>query len=116
MPNLGREFIERRCEQRQRVDNLSMAVALNDLRRHWRGAQTKLPADVLFEIRRNIGMRSDSARYFADPDVFSRILQPPSMAPQFVVPDRQLEAKCNRFGMHAMRTADHDRRTMLRGL
>ena len=53
---------------RQRREQLGVAIALNDLRRDRRRLEAERPADVGFDRRRQMRERADGARQLADGD------------------------------------------------
>src|SRR5438067_244138 len=60
--NLERELLERSRRDRQRREQLGMPVALNHLRRHRRGLEAESPADIFFNLRRQVREGADGTR------------------------------------------------------
>jgi hypothetical protein len=103
------DLFQRTADAGQDADEKRVAVALDDLRRGGRGTETKLGADLVLEIHRDVGMGPNGAGQFADRHVFARQVEPPPMPSQLVEPDGQLETERRRFRMDTVRPPDHDR-------
>ena len=113
--DLHRKFLERRGQDRQRRHQLRMAVALDDLRRHRRRAKTEPLAHRLLDRRVEVREHPDGARQFADRHRVTGLRHAAATTLELRVPERELDAKGHRLGMHAMRPADHRRSAMLIG-
>ena len=107
--DLQRELLERRTGNRQRRQQLGMAVALDHLRRDRRRLQAERAADVGFDRWRQVCEGADGARQLADRDDLARAANPGDVARQLRVPQCQLQAERHRLRMHAVRAADHRR-------
>ena len=66
--DLERELLERRGGDRQRRQQLGVAIALDDLRGDRRRLQAEAPADVGLDRRRQVREGADRARELADAD------------------------------------------------
>src|SRR5215207_3240926 len=89
-----------------------MPITLDDLRGGQSNSQPECLADLLLQLRGNVRVGANRAGDLAHCDVLACDFQPPPMAPQFVVPNSQLETQGGRFGMHPMGTANHQRLAM----
>ena len=113
--DLEREPLERRCEQRERVQHLGVAVALEDLRRARSGLEPEpLAGDPLdLGLGRRVG--ADSARELADPHPFERPGDAGAITLEREGPARELETEGRRLGVDAVRAADRQGLAMLLG-
>ena len=67
--DLDRELLDGGAEQRQRVEELGVAIALHDLRGDGLGAQAERGERLLLDRRREVGVGADGAGDLADGDV-----------------------------------------------
>src|SRR5262249_35438470 len=92
---------------------LGVAVALDDLRGHWRRLEIETPADVRFDARRKGRERADRARQLPDAYDLARAPHPGNIACRPRAPHPQLETQRPRVGVDPVRTADHRRAAVL---
>ena len=78
--NLERELLERGRRDRQRRQQLGVAIALNHLRRDRRRLEAEPAADVGLDRRRQVRERADRARQLADADTVARARRTRSMS------------------------------------
>ena len=64
MANLQRKFFERRGDNCERAEILSVVIALNDLGRYRRGFQSQPRTNLLFNFRIEMRERADGAADF----------------------------------------------------
>ena len=62
MPDLERDLLKRRRDQRQRRDIIGVAIARDHLRRDRRRAQSQPLADAFLGLRADVSESSDGAR------------------------------------------------------
>ena len=101
-----RNLLERRGADGDRRDELSVAVALDDLRSEAHRRQAKLLADHLLNLRVDVRVRADSARELADRDDLLGMLHALNVALDLSAPEQELEAERHRLCMDAMRATD----------
>ena len=104
--HLRRDFLERRGADRDRRDELRVAVALDDLRCEPHRREAELLADHLLDLRINIRIRTDGARELADGDDFLRVLDTLDVALDLRAPEQELQAERHRLRVDAVRAAD----------
>ena len=109
------ELLERGRGNRQRRHQLGVPIALDDLRRHRRRLEAEAAADASLNVRIEVRERADRAGQFPDRDHVAGAQDAVEVALQLGVPQRQLEAERHRFGVHAVRPADHRRAPVLLG-
>jgi adenylosuccinate lyase len=110
-----RGFLERRSADGERRQQFGVAIALNDLRGDRRRLQAKRATHVRFDGRRQVRKCADRSGQLADGNHLARALDTRNIARQLRIPERQLQAERHRFGMHAVRAADHRRTAVLFG-
>ena len=113
VPDLERELLERSRADGQRGQQLSVPVALDDLRRGRRRLEPELLAGQALHLGVGRRVRADGARELADADPLERAAEPLSGAVELEGPDGELEAEGRRLGVHAVRAADHQRVAVL---
>ena len=109
MADFGGDFIQRAANYRQGCQIIGMAIALNHLRRARRSFDPEAGAHFRFQFRAQMRESAHRAREFADAHLFRGTVETFNVALHLGIPICQLEAERNRFGMDAMRTADHGR-------
>ena len=90
-------------------DELGVAVALQDLRRGLGRPQPEPIQGVLFDFGRQVGVRADGAREFADAQLVARLLQALAIAADLGDEHGQLVAERRRLGVDAVGAADRQR-------
>ena len=113
MADLGREAIERAAEDRQRRQQLGVAVAPDHLRGDVLAAEAELGEREILDARIDVAVGADGARELADGDAFERTLDALAAAAQVVPPAEQLEPEGRRLGVHAVRAAHAGRAAVL---
>ena len=115
MPDLERELLERRGDERRCCEQLGVAIALEDLRR----ARCGLKAEPLAGGRSNSG---SVAEYVPTaPESFPTRMPSSARSTRSAValelerPAGELETERGRLGVHAVRAADHERVAVLLG-
>ena len=116
MANFRRKLFQGSPNQGQGRDVLGVAVALQGLGRDRGGLQAERRANIVFQVGRHIGMGAGRAGDFADCDILAGFGQAAAMPAHFVHPYRQFEAEGERFGVHAVGPANHNRIFVLDGL
>ncbi len=115
MTDLEREPLQRRGQQRQRVQHLGVPVALEDLRR----ARCRLEAEPLagdaLDLGIGGGVGADGAGKLADADPLEGARDTDAVPLERERPAGELEAERRRFGVDAVCPADRDRAAMLLG-
>ena len=106
MPNLQREFFQRRRDYSQRRKIFGVTVALNDLRRNRREADSEFRANSLFNVRVEMRECPDRARNFADRNRFFSLFKPFFVPFHFGEPERESHSETRRFGVYAVRAPD----------
>ena len=115
VPDLGRETVERRGEQRKRGQQLGVAVALEDLRRARRWFESELFARDPLDLRVDRRVLADRPGQLSDPHSGHSPLDPRSVAVESERPPGELQPECRRLGMDAVRAAHAERVPMLLG-
>ena len=115
MSDLEREPLERRGEQRERVQHLGVAVALEDLRRARRGLEPESLAGDPLDLGICGGVGADGARELADPHPFERPGDASAVALEREGPAGELETEGRRLGVDAVGAADRHGLAMLLG-
>ena len=115
VPDLEREGVERRRDDRERREELRMAVALEDLRRGRRGLEAEPLAREPLELGIGRGVGADRARELADAHPLERPRDAFLAARQLERPAGELEPEGRRLGMDAVRAADLQRLAVLLG-
>ena len=103
--DLGRKPIERRGQERKRVEQLAMTIALQHLRRGRGGSQPQLLAGDGFDPRIGCGVGADGTRQLAHPEPLDSALDPLMIAVERKRPTRELEPKRRRLGVDPMRAS-----------
>src|SRR4051812_42537329 len=88
---------------------MGVAVARDHLRSDGRRLETEARANTLFGLGADVAEGANSSRNLADSHILGGLPEPGEAAERFVVPERDLEPKRNRFGMYAVGPADLDR-------
>ena len=104
---LGGPAVDARPDEGDRLLELGVAVALDDLRGESGGNEAELAADHLFHARVQVGVGADGSREGADADAFAGLLEPFDGAAKFVIHERHLEAEGDRLGVDAVGAPDH---------
>ena len=107
--DLEREPLQRRRQQRERVQHLGVAVALEDLRRARRRLEPEPLAGDPLDLGIGGGVGADRAGQLADADPLERARDPDAVALERERPAGELEAERRRLGVDAVRPADRDR-------
>ena len=115
MPDLGREPVERRGEQRQRREQLGVAVALQDLRRARRGLEAEPLAGDPLDLGLGGRVGADGAGELADAQPLDRVDEPLAVALERERPAGELEPERRRLGVDAVRAAHAERLAVLLG-
>ena len=115
MPDLGREAVERRGEERERGEQLRVAVALEDLRRARRGLEAEPLARDPLDLRLGRGVGADGAGELADAQSLDRALEPLAVAVERERPAGELEPERRRLGVDAVRAPHAQRLAVLLG-
>ena len=92
-----------------------MAIALNHLRRDRRRFVAVAAAGIGLDLRRQMRKCADRTRQLADGDDLARPAHARHVARQLRIPQRELQSEGHRFGVHAVRAADHRCTSMLLG-
>src|SRR5215467_1976105 len=85
-----------------------MPVTLDDLIGNERRLEAALPANVRLYFGRDLSERPHGSRDLSYADIVDGFLQTCQIALHFLIPQRELETKSNRFGVHSMGAPDHD--------
>src|SRR5580700_5701521 len=101
-------FVKARGDAGEYGNVVGVKIARQDLGSDGSGFQTKAGADPLFGFGPNVRERADGARDFAHADLFGGGEEAGMMAAELVVPQGELQAKGDGFGMDAMGAADLD--------
>ena len=113
VPDLGREAVDRGGDDRERREQLGVAVALEDLGR----ARRRLEAEPLAGDALDLGIRggigSDGARQLADAQSLDRAAEALAVAVDAERPARQLEPEGRRLGVDPVRAPHADRLAVL---
>src|SRR6185437_7209640 len=115
VPDLEGEGVERGRDDRERREELRMAVALEDLRRGWRGLEADPLAREPLELGIRRGVGADRARELADAHPLERPRDAFLAASQLECPAGELEPEGGGLGMDAVRAADLQRLAVLLG-
>ena len=108
MSDLGRDPLQRPCDQRKGRHEARVPVARDDLGGDGIGAQAELAADVLLYLWIDGGVGADSAAHPPDRNFLCLMRQPFLRTVQLRDPAHHLEAERDRLGHHAMRAAGHE--------
>ena len=115
MPDLEREGVERGRDDRERREELGMAVALEDLGRGGRGLEAEPLAREPLELGIGRRVRADGARELADAHPLECPRDSLAAARQLEGPADELEPERRRLRMDAVRAADLQRLAVLLG-
>ena len=115
VPDLEGEGVERGGDDRERREELGVAVALEDLRRGRRGLEPEPLARDPLELGIGRGVRADGARELADAHPLERARDALAAARQLERPAGELEPEGRRLGVDAVRAADLQRLAVLLG-
>ncbi len=74
-----------------------------------RGHKSELAQDLFFDGGRQVREGADGAGKFPHAHGLGGFLKSTPLADHLVVPEREFQAECCRFGMNAVRAADGDR-------
>ena len=111
--DLERELLERGRGDGQRRQQLGVPIALNHLRGDRHRREPEPIADRGFDRRRQVRECADGTRQLPDADHGAGAPHPLDVTANLGVPERELQAEGHRFGVHAVRAADHRRAAML---
>ena len=109
VPELDREFLEARSDQREARHQRGVAVALHDLGGHRLEADAEPVADGSFHVGREMREGADRAGELPDRGVGERAGEPLALALHLFVKDEQLEPEGGRLRMHPVGPADAGR-------
>ena len=115
MPDLEREPLERRREQRERVQHLGVPVALEDLRRARRRLEPEPLAGDPLDLRIGRRVGADGAGELADAHPLERARDAGAVALERERPAGELEPERRRLGVDAVRAPDRERVAVLLG-
>ncbi len=107
--DLDRHLLQRAADACQHPNEERVPVTLQHLRRRRRRRQTKLAADLLLKVRRDVGVGPDGPGELADGHIKAGQVQPAPLAAELVVPDRQFEAERGRLGVDPVGPPDRQR-------
>ena len=113
MADLDRDPLQRPAQDRERREQLGVAVAADDLGRRRVRGQSQPVEHVPLDRGADVGVRADGAGDRADADALARAGQALGVAPQLGEPAGGLEPKGDRLGVDAVAAADHRRVAML---
>ena len=113
VPDLERELVERRRDDRERGQQLGVPVALEDLRRRRRRLEAEPLARAALELGIGRCVRSDRAGELADPHPLERPRDPLPVPVELERPAGELQPERRRLGVHAVRAAHLEGRAML---
>ena len=103
------ELLETGRGDRERAQQLGVAVALNHLRRHRIWLEPQAAADRRLDRRIEVRKRADGTGNHADPHAFARAAHALDRAGDVGVPQRQFQAEGHDLGVDAVRPPDHGR-------
>jgi hypothetical protein len=113
VPNLEGEALERSRGQRERGQQLGVAVALHDLRRRRLRLEPEPLARQALDLWVDRRVVPHRAGELSDPDTLESSRNPTARAVELERPDRELEAERRRLGMDTVRAADRQREPVL---
>ena len=113
--HLERKLVERRRGDRERGEELGVAVALEDLRRRGRRLEAEPLARDALEVGIGRRVRADGARELADAHAVERVRDAGARPVELERPARELDAEGRRLGVHAMRPPHLERAAVLLG-
>ena len=113
MAELHRPAFHARADQRERVHEFRVQVALHDLRGDGRGHKAEFFADKIFHARRQMRVRADRAGKFADGDNLAGAFEAFERAGKFIVHQRHFQTERRRFAVDAVAAADAGREFVL---
>ena len=111
--DLEREPLERGGDQRQRVEQLGVAVALEDLRRARRRLEAEPLAGDPLDLRVGGRVRADGARELADAHPFERARDACALPLELERPAGELQPERRRLGVDPVGATDRDRLALL---
>ena len=103
------------ASDRERGEQLGVAVALDDLRRARRGLEAEPLARDALELGVGRGVRPDRARELADAHALERARDALAVAGELERPAGELQPERRRLGVDAVRAADLERLAVLVG-
>ena len=109
MAELDGELLDHRADQRHRVHEAGVAIALHDLGRSRLEADAEPRAHGLLHGGIEVREGADGARDLADRGLVDRAREPLAVAAQRLVQHQQLQAEGRRLGVDAVRAADAGR-------
>ena len=109
VPDLGREAVERRRDERERREQLRVPVARDHLRRDRIGLEPEPLARDPLDLGLDGRVRADRARELADAVDLERAQQARPVAVELERPAGELPAERRRLGVNPVRAADADR-------
>src|ERR1044072_4959397 len=113
--NVERKLIERRSDDSERAEILSVAIPLNDLGRNWSGPESQPGTNLLLNFRIEQCKRADGATNFSDRDRLPRALQAFTIAAHLVVPEGERQSERCRLRVYAVGASDLRRVSKLEG-
>ena len=113
--DLGREPVERRGDERERGEELGVAVARDDLRRDRLRLETEPLAGDSLQLRIGDRVRPDRARELSEAHAGKRMLEAFPASVELERPAGELESEGGRLRVDAVRPADADRQPVLLG-
>ena len=114
--DLRRQPLQARPGERDRLQQLGVAVTRDDLRRDVLGAEPEPREHAALEVRRRRGVGADGAAERADADARERSAQPFEVAMRLEREACELDPEGRRLGVDAVRAARADRADMRAGL
>ncbi len=113
--DLGREAVERGRDERERREQLGVAVARDHLRRERVRLEPEPLAGDALDLGIEAAVGADRARELADAVRLERPHEPRAVAVELERPAGELPAERRRLGVDAVRAADADRAPVLLG-
>ena len=105
--NLGGELFQRRANQGQSCQEMSMAIPLHNLARDGRHLQPQVSADTLLHRRRHRGVGTHGPGDHAHPHCFHCRFQPLPVPVELVPPQGQLQPEGQRLSVNPVGAAHH---------
>ena len=108
MPELLRPALNGTTDQRQRRRIFRVPVALENLSGNIYRLESELPADICFDLRREMRVSADGTRDFSDRHDFASAFKSRQRPTKLVIHQRHFQTERRRLGVNAMR-APHAR-------